>query len=1111
MLSVSEWLDSVGFQAYTAGFIEHGIDTHSLRELTDSDLKTLGVHLLGHRKTLLRLISELRATEGDAPTIRSDPLARAAPFSAGSAQDSAQRRQITVMFCDLVGSTALALSTDPEDFREITQAFHNAVRVQVENYGGYVARFLGDAVLVYFGYPRANEDDANRAVVAARSVIAHLASLRPIGHEVRTRIGISTGLVVVGQVGTGTAAQEVAASGPTPNLAARLEARAQPGEILVSEDTQRLLGAAFDTTRMGPLELKGYDCPMYAYRIDGERKGQSRFDAQRGMNVLPLIGREAELGLLSDRWSLTLGGEAQAILLEGQPGIGKSRMCRAFTSRLAADSHHHLLLQGSPHFSNSALYPLLRTLREVARRVEPNLSGWTDVLSQLCPALEASAAARISEVLGTTSDGSEASEIPAARRRRTAGALLSLFIELSRQRPLLLQVEDAHWIDPSTDELLGDLMVSGRDERILILITARPEYRPTWNAPLQLSRLTVSRLPRTQSMELVASVARGTAVSDELMAEIAVKADGVPLFVEELTKTALQDLAAGSTATLAPSRKGSVPMTLHDSLMARLDQLGPGKLVAQAAAVIGREFSARVLLGLFEPSERVAEEGLAQLLQSELIYGHLADDDATYSFKHALIRDVAYESMVRQDRIDRHRGVANLIRKLTPEVASEQPELVAYHLDESAQPEQSWRYWQQAGALALKRSANPEAVNHFRRALRSAEAAGGIAAADEYELRMRLANTLILTEGYASQEARDSFSLARLIAVRTDRVGQHIVSIGYSLFSAGRNADVVTLLRDLHPDEAAIDPMAKVARAGFMGAALSQLGRWNDAWSELSYARRTLREVSAAQERPLAGAPPAIAVLVYCARARYAQGYLTEAIATAEEALAHAEKRANPYALAWALQALGSINVLTGRPEIGLARVKQSLPISEKIQSKMRIAVGHFMLGRCLLALADVEQGRNELMAGFEQYQASGGVQASELACMATEALHSVGLFEDARSFLEAAENIQAHTDERHYAPEVERLRGQELQHVGDYAGAARNYELAMSIAREQSAFLFLLRASRDLAALPATQDVVTARKDELGHLLRTELAHIKHFPELGVATDADNGSTRLK
>ena len=591
------------------------------------------------------------------------PHAEVSSTATGAPQthEAAERRQLTVMFCDLVGSTLLANRLDPEEMRAVLRGFHSAVAGAVAPYDGHVAQLLGDGVLVYFGYPRAHEDDAGRAVRAALAVLPAVAAMKGSGSgAVQTRIGIATGLVVIGQIGQGTPAAEHSASGETPNLAARLQGIAGPGEIVLSQTTRQLLDASFELHPLGPQSVKGFDAPVHAWRVVGERTSASRFEARHDEAPSGLVGRDSEVALLLDRWALARDGEGQVVVLSGEAGIGKSRIGQALRERLAAEEHATVVLQCSPYFSGSALYPVVQHLKLAAGITgSDNPAQQREKVTTLTAALPAEGQAALLRLIGLPGEGlsAEEAQMPQQQKARTLNALVGLMHELAKQQPVLLWVEDAHWIDPTTQELIAILVDRLRDARLLTLITTRPDTTLNLGKPAHLTTLTLNRLGRRQCATLIDAVAQGKRLPREVQAEIIRKTDGVPLFVEELTKTVLQSglLEQAQTGYLlrGPLPELAIPSTLQDSLMARLDRLNQAKEVAQAGAAIGREFTRSLLESVLHgASAEQLDRSLTELESVDLLIRRGEGQSATYSFKHALVRDTAYNSMLVSDDVN---------------------------------------------------------------------------------------------------------------------------------------------------------------------------------------------------------------------------------------------------------------------------------------------------------------------------------------------------------------------------------------------------------------------------------------------------------------------------
>ena len=700
--SIAEWLSAQGLAKYIEVFAENDIDLEVLPELTEADLEQLGV-TLGHRRKLLKAINA-GAPAPSAETIASTPKEHA----------EAERRQLTVMFCDLVGSTALSGRLDPEDYREVIRSFQETCARTVREHGGYVAKHLGDGLLAYFGYPQAQEDDAERAVRAGLAATAEVATLTA-PEPLRARVGIETGLVVVGElVGEGIS-EAGAISGETPNLAARLEQLAAPGEVVVGPTARRILGGAFDVEDMGAREIKGIAAPVRAARITGERQVQSRFEARRVGALTALVGREVELDTLLRRWQEAKSGEGQVVLISGEPGIGKSRLTHELRQRIAAESHTRLRYQCSPHHTNSALYPVIGQLTFAAgiEAGEP-AAAKLDKLEALFGAPSddmARVMVLLADLLSIPIEGRYPAldYTPQRRKEETLKAWADQLAALAADRPVLVIHEDVHWVDPTTYELLDLAVERVIDLPVLMLVTFRPEYTAPWLGQAHVTPLGLSRLSRRLSAAMATTVA-AAALPGAVVADIVAKTEGVPLFVEELTKTVIESGPCAPDATTVAAVH--VPATLSDSLTARLDRLGPAKEVAQIGAVLGRTFSYDLLAAVAGVPESDLRAALDRLVAAELVLARGAGAETSYTFKHALIQDAAYDSLLRTRRAELHRAAAGALKASA--LADTQPEIIAHHYTQAGLAAAAISFWRQAAEHAAARSANEEAVNHAR-------------------------------------------------------------------------------------------------------------------------------------------------------------------------------------------------------------------------------------------------------------------------------------------------------------------------------------------------------------------------------------------------------------
>jgi class 3 adenylate cyclase/tetratricopeptide (TPR) repeat protein len=716
MQEIAEWLEKLGLGQYAQRFARNGIDISVLPELMDEDFEKLGV-LLGHRRKMLRAIAAL------------DP---AALIASPAPPHDAERRHLTVMFCDLVGSTALSARLDPEDLWEVIRAYRAACASVIAAYDGMIARFVGDGILVYFGYPRAHEDDAERAVRAGLEIISAIGQLKTRADEhVEIRIAIATGLVVVGDLISGAASEEQATVGDAPNLAARLQSLAEPGAVVVAASTRRLLGDLFNFRNLGRREVKGMSEPIAVWAVEGATASESRFEAVRAARSIGFVGRKAEIEFALSRQQLAWQGQGQMVLISGEAGIGKSRMVATLSESPALGVHRRVRYQCSPYHTNSALHPFVAQLERAAGirsldtpaqkldKLETMLGLGTQAVAQATPLI----AALLSIPTGDRYPPLGLS--PAQQRRQTFAALLDQLEGLARQQPLLIICEDMHWADATTLELF-DLGVDRiRGLPILMLMTSRPEFEPSWAGLANVGLLRLDRLDRQDSRALVEQVTVGRQLPREMMQQIIDKTDGIPLFVEELTKMVLESGLlvedAGRYRLDSPLPPLAIPATLQDSLMARLDRLAPVKEVAQIGAAIGRDFSYALLKYVAGRDDLTLSAALRQLEEAELLVCRGAPPEANYSFKHALVQEAAYESLLRSRRQVLHKHIGDVLCDKFPLVGETEPEVLAHHFTEAGLNEVALEWWRKAGQMALKRSAYSEAIAHLGKAVAIAD------------------------------------------------------------------------------------------------------------------------------------------------------------------------------------------------------------------------------------------------------------------------------------------------------------------------------------------------------------------------------------------------------
>jgi class 3 adenylate cyclase/predicted ATPase len=1072
-MDLGRWLRSLGLQQYEAVFRENAIDETVLPDLTDQDLEKLGV-LLGHRRKLLRAIASLNA----APAIPTS----AAPPATPICQDAAERRQVTVMFSDLVGSTALSARMDPEDLREIIAAYQKCVTETVGRFGGFVAKYMGDGVLVYFGYPQAHEDDAERAVRAGLELVAAVGSLKT-RVTLQTRVGIATGLVVVGDLIGSGASQEQAIVGETPNLAARLQAIAQPNGVVIAGSTRKLVGNLFELDDLGSQDLKGFAGSARAWATLRPVFAESRFEALHASGLTELVGREEELEILLRRWSKAKAGEGQVVLLAGEPGVGKSRVCQAIFARLSSEPHMRLRYFCSPHHQNSAFYPIIIQLERAAgiRRedsVEQRLDKLEAILAQAIREPR-DAAPLLAALLSIPTCGRYPSLnlSPQKQKEKTLKALLAQVEGLARRQPVMMLVEDAHWMDLTSRESFDIIIDRVPSLPVLLIITYRPEFMPPWVGRPHVTLLSLNRLSARQRAEMIGRVTDGKALPKEIVDQISDRTDGVPLFIEELTKAILESGAlrdAGDHYTIAGSLPSlAIPTSLHASLLARLDRLPPAREVAQIGAALGRQFSHELISAVAPMQRQQLDEALSQLVSAELIFQRGIPPDAEYTFKHALVQETAYSTLLRNRRQQLHARIADVLEVKFPEVVETQPELLARHCTEGGLVEKAVDYRLRSGKQAFARGAMAEAEAELRNGLDLLYSLPDSAARQEQELNLQITvgTTLLATRGYAAPEAGEAFEHARQLCQKLNRPQQLNRVLTGQFFNR--------LLR------------GELEQAEFLAGELRRLG---EAASDVSWKWNSLMrdgevccwlgkfiEARAYFEAALASWDPGfrdritsphdvyVNALIYLSRALFCLGYLDQARLRRDDALTEA-RRLSPYTEVyalrhawygdWAIEGVRSIEAMLRSAEhISVISSEQGFP--------MFVGAGDIMRGWCLSSVGEAKTGISLLEEGLKKYAATGTrlVIPFYLTVLA-EAYGSAAQPKEGLNRLGDAAKLVETTQERWAEAEMHRVRGSLLLSLGERAAAEESYCEALAVARHQSAKFWELRAGLELGRL---------------------------------------------
>ena len=1064
-MDIGKWLRDLDLERYAEAFVANEIDAEILPKLTAEDLKDLGVALVGQRRRLLEAIATLR--DSALPVEAFDAKTSSLPSGESAvARSEAERRQLTVMFVDLVGSTALSARLDPEEMREVIRAYQNAVAGEITRFEGHVAKFMGDGVLAYFGWPRAHEDEAERAARAGLAITAAIGQLSsPAGEALAARVGIATGLVVVGDLVGEGAAQEQAVVGDTPNFAARLQGIAAPGQVVIADATRRLLGASFELEDLGQSELKGISEPVPAFAVKGERPVESRFEAMSGPSLPPMVGRDQELALLLERWALAKAGEGQGVLLVGEAGIGKSRISRALLDALAAEPHVRVRYQCSPYHTDSALWPVIQQLNHAAGLdADDALEVKLDKLDALLDrARGREAAPLIADLLGL--DGAPRygplDLTPQVQRARTLHALAAQLLGLAIRQPVLVVLEDAHWTDPTTLELIEQCLDRIANARVLILMTSRPDQQPALAAHPHVTRLTLNRLGRAGVESIVVRLG-GDHLPSETINTIIARTDGVPLFVEELTKAVLE---TGET---------SVPASLHDSLMARLDRIPEVKEVAQIAACIGREFDYALLAAVAARPESDLRSSLDKLATAELIFRRGTPPAASYTFKHALVQDAAYQSLLKSKRQQLHARIAQVLEQGLSDGGETGPEVLAQHLTAAGLAERALAYWRRAGELAASHSADLEAIAHLNKGL---ELVGTLPATpeglnEELTLRLAIGLPLIATKGIASSEAERTYRRASALCEQLGRSAELfpvLRGLWNCYFVRGelqRAHDLAARLAEVAEKRGTPVQRALARRA--LGTSLLYFGRFTDAAEELNQGIAIDDAVAAWEDSAhllLYTERAGLACRLYLAWVLWLLGFPDRALKMMEEGISLSQSLSHAYSLAFAL---GWAAVLHNwRREFTLAkrRAETAIDIATAHRLPQLLAVGTMHRGFALVGLGQPIEGLPQLGAGLAIWNGVGAhLLDTQWLGFIAQAHFQAGSFEDALITLDQACQAVAATGECHYQAELYRLRGVISAESGEATEAASWLQQAVAMAQNQQAKSLELRAATSLA-----------------------------------------------
>lgn len=1075
MRDIFAWLEGLGLGKYAKAFEDNEIDFESLPHLTEQMIDQLGLPI-GPRAKLLAAISRLTSSSVSVPDSKSEQRATS---GARPEQRSPERRQITVMFCDLVDSTLLAKRLDLEDFRSLLQAYQSACGSVITRYGGRVSQYRGDGIEVYFGWPAAQEDAAERAVHAGLEVIDAVKAIR--GPEaLAVRVGIGTGMVVIGEAARGDLSKSSTAVGVTPHVAARLQAIAPPNSVVISEATNRLISARFSLVDLGPQNLTGIAEPIHAFLVRQARQNPSRFHAARGA-LTPLVGRRTELALLQQRWQDVKDGEGHVVFVSGVPGVGKSRIVYELQRLLGSDAHISLKFQCLAYHTQSALFPVIQQIQRLAGlstedsdpvkldKIQRFVSRATNRIDQVTPF--------IADILSVPTESRYAPLGLTSLQMKVQNlfALADLLLSLSARRPVFCLVEDAQWIDPSTQELLDLLMTQIETSRVLLVVTHRPEYQPHSNIPGNISTITISRLSGRHVTEMARLALGGRGISATAMKRIIHDSDSIPLFIEELARTAADSRGVDSQRGRSPETESSVPASLRDALMARLDRTPQARAVAQMAAAVGREFSTELLSRVSTLPDTELTSALAYLAQSGIIQRVESGSSARYVFRHALLCDAAYESLLKSTRREIHARVGAAIQNDMPEVVSSQPELLAHHFSLAGNNELAIRYWLEGGRRARSRSANLEAISQFQRAMELLQSMpdGSERAKTELEIQLALGGCFIAVHGYSSDDTRQAFENACGLSVVIGEPQKEIQAIfglwGHHWMRA-RHDKAIELGETLIAKAKNInDPVAVIVGHRALGSTLFTLGDFVSSREHLDRAVALGRE-SRSDESSLSlsfAVDPRIAAQLMLAWDLWVLGYPAQANQNAFQSLELANERADPYTLAFAHYVTSAVQLLRGEYRGSLEHADQSLALSNEHRISLYALYSRFGRGCAMAKLGDVQQAMTEVRAGIDEARRNNlgymrGFMLGSLAEIQLQAEDQEGALSTIEQAISQVDGISG----RAWEAELLRLHGDVLLVARPEATekAEQAYEKAISIARDQRAQSLELRATTSLA-----------------------------------------------
>ena len=1010
----------------------------------------------------------------------------ASPALAPIAPDSRpiERRQLTVLFCDLVGSTALSARLDPEDFSAIIAGYRRCIAETVARFDGFVARHHGDGAVAYFGYPRAHEDDAERAVQASLALVRAIAAL-PAKEKLSARVGVATGVAIVGDMSDSAISEEHGILGDTPNLAARLQSLAQPGGVIISGRTKTIAGPQFEYLDLGKIEIKGYAKPVAAWQVAGKTTVASRSHALQSSDLLPLIGRDEEMELLLGRWKRARSGEGQVVLLSGEAGIGKSRLTVALLEQLACEPHIRLQYFCSPQHTDSTLYPVIGEMLRAARfDHDDSQQAKTDKLDALLAqsSTPPQDAALFAEMLSLPNDGRypPVEVEPQLRRQKTLKALGSHIEALARINPVLMIFEDAHWTDPTSLELFARAVDLAVSHRLLMLVTFRPEFSPPWIGRPHVTELTLNRLAPCDIDFLIEEVVGNRSLPARIRQDIIERTDGIPLFAEEMTKAVL-DAEGESEAHRAPTPVVAVPASLQASLMSRLDRLGPAKDVAQVGAAIGREFPHTLLAEVAGRPEAELDADLNRLIAAGLLFRQGTPPHATYLFKHALVQDAAYGTLLREPRRALHARIAEILEGQFAEIADSQPELLARHYTKADLIEKSARLWGKAGQRSQERSALIEAAEQLGQAL--AQIATLPSTSDlrreQIILQVALLNTLMHVKGYGAPETKAAVAQVRASIEQAEQLGEPpddpslILSalfgqwiVNFINFNGDVARELAARFLTLGGKEGAAVPLMIGHRT--MASTLAFRGDFVEAKAHYNEALALYRPAEHRRLMTRFGQDLRVTCLAFRSMASWLLGYPEAALHDADCALMEARQIEHAATLMFTLNFPILINTYCGNYHAANERLNELVMLADEKGASFRKAEGVLRRGY-ILTLTGAAKAVEVVRAGIDLWRSAGStIFTPEHEFMLAMAQADSGRFDDAWRSIDAAMTAMHATKERWCEAEAHRIAGEIAlkSPQRDEAKAQAHFEHSLTIARAQHAKSWELRAATSAAQL---------------------------------------------